>query len=73
MASALAIGSLHAYHAWATRYAIAALNPVGEDLARFRAYVRDDYETVGWCLALVGVQAAIIVYARKVKTQAPAA
>ena len=73
LAFALADASLHAYHVYVTRYAIAALNPVGDDLARFRAYVRDDNETVAWSLALVGVQAAIIVYARKLKTPSRAA
>jgi hypothetical protein len=73
LASALAVASVHAYHAHATRYAIASLNPVGDDLARFLAYIRDDNEAVALSLALVGVQASIIVYARKLKRQSQAA
>jgi hypothetical protein len=73
LAFALAVASTHAYHAHATGYAIATLNPVGDDLARFRAYLANDYETVGWSLALVAVQATVIVCARKLKRQSHAA
>lgn len=59
----------HGYHAYATHYAIAALNPVGDDLVRFRGYLQDDYETVGWSLALVALQTTIIFCARKLKRQ----
>ena len=73
LALALAVASAHTYHAYATRYAISSLKPVGDDLARFRGYLQHDYETVGWSLALVAVQAAIIFSARKLKQPPPAA
>ena len=73
LAFALAVASMHAYHAYATRYAIASLEPVGDDLVRLRGYAHHDYETVGWSLALVAVQATIIGCARKLKRQSHAA
>ena len=70
---ALAVACGHAYHAYVTRYAIATLKPVGDDLVRFHGFLQDDYETVGWSLALVGVQAIVIVCARKLQRQTHAA
>ena len=69
LAFALAYACAHGYHAYATHHAIAALNPDGDDLVRFRRYLEDDYETVGWSLLLVALQATIIVCARKIKRQ----
>jgi len=66
---ALVVASTHGYHAYATQQAIATLNPVGADLARFHEYLQDDYETVGWSLTLVAVQATIIMCARKLKRE----
>ncbi len=73
LAFALVYAGAHGYHAYASHHAIATLNPVGDDLLRFRGYIRDDYETVGWSLALVAVQATIIFCARKLKRQSHAA
>lgn len=65
LAFAAAVASTHAYHAYATRHAISSLSPVGEDLVRFRGYLEDDYETIGWSLALAGLQATVIACSRK--------
>ena len=73
LAFALVYACAHGYHAYATHHAIAILNPVGDDLVRFRGYIQDDYETVGWSLMLVAVQATIIFCARKLKRQSHAA
>jgi hypothetical protein len=67
LAFALAVASAHAYHAYATRNAIALLEPVGDDLVRLRRYARNDYETMGWSLTLAAVQATIIGCAWKIK------
>ena len=61
LASALAAAAGHGYHAYATRQLIASLRPDGADLVKLRAYLSDDYESVGWSLALAATQATIIV------------